>query len=192
MRLLLIGAPGAGKGTQAERIAQRFGLVHISSGDLLREHVARGTELGQTASEYMNKGDLVPDELVLTMLREPVIAAAEAGGYVLDGFPRNVGQAMEAYDIAKPLGVAVQVAVYLEVARESLIDRIVERGKTSGRADDTREVVEHRIAVYEESTWPLLDYYREREQLLQVDGDLPVDEVTDSVLAQLERVRATL
>lgn len=192
MRLLLIGAPGAGKGTQAERIAQRFGLVHISSGDLLREHVAQGSELGVTAHEYMKKGDLVPDELVLTMLREPVIAAAEAGGYVLDGFPRNVDQAMEAYGIAKPLGVAVQVAVYLEVARESLIDRIVERGRTSGRADDTREVVEHRIEVYEASTWPLLDYYREREQLLQVDGDLPIDDVTASVIEQLEKVRDTL
>lgn len=192
MRLLLIGAPGAGKGTQADRIAQRFGLTHLSSGDLLREHVARGSELGRTATGFMKTGDLVPDELVLEMLREPVIAAAEAGGYVLDGFPRNVDQAKEAYGIAKDLGVAVQVAVYLEVARESLIERIVERGQTSGRDDDTREVVEHRIEVYEASTWPLLDYYRDREQLLQVDGDLPIDEVTASVIAQLEKVQSTL
>jgi adenylate kinase len=192
MRLLLIGAPGAGKGTQAERIAQHFGILHISSGDLLRDHVKRETTLGQTAKGYMERGELVPDQLVLDMLRKPVVDAARNGGYVLDGFPRNVEQAKAAYDIAKDLGVSVQVAVYLEVARESLIERIVERGKTSGRADDTREVVERRIAVYEQSTWPLLDYYRDREQLVQVNGDRPVEEVTWSVLVQLERVKKLL
>jgi adenylate kinase len=192
MRLLLIGAPGAGKGTQAERIAQHFGLVHISSGDLLRDHVARGTALGQTAQGFMARGELVPDDLVLDMLRKPVVDAAAAGGYVLDGFPRTVDQAKAAYDVAKDLGVSVQVAVYLEVARESLIERIVERGKTSGRADDTREVVERRIAVYEQSTWPLLDYYRDREMLVQVNGDRPVEEVTWSVLVQLEKAQKDL
>ena len=192
MRLLLIGAPGAGKGTQAERIAQHFGLTHISSGDLLREHVKNQTSIGQAAQEYMNRGDLVPDALVLDMLRKPVVAAAEAGGYVLDGFPRNVAQAERAYTVAKGLGVSVQLAVYLEVARDALIDRIVERGRTSGRADDTREVVERRLAVYEESTWPLLDYYREREQLIQVNGDRPVDEVTWSVIVQLQRAQKAL
>ncbi len=192
MRLLLIGAPGAGKGTQAERIAKQFGLVHISSGDLLRSHVAKETAIGNTAKSYMARGDLVPDSLVLDMLRKPVVAAAEAGGYVLDGFPRNVEQAKAAYGVAKDLGVSVQLAVYLEVAREALIERIVERGKTSGRADDTREVVERRLAVYEESTWPLLDYYREREQLIQVNGDRPVDEVTWSVVVQLQRAQKAL
>lgn len=192
MRLLLIGAPGAGKGTQAERIAQQFGLVHISSGDLLRQHVARKTSIGQSAQEYMARGELVPNALVLDMLRKPVVAAAEAGGYVLDGFPRNVEQAKAAYHVAKGLGVSVQLAVYLEVAREALIERIVERGKTSGRADDTREIVERRLAVYEESTWPLLDYYREREQLIQVNGDRPVDEVTWSVVVQLQRAQKEL
>jgi adenylate kinase len=192
MRLLLIGAPGAGKGTQAERIAQHFGLTHISSGDLLREHVRTQTSIGQAAQEYMARGDLVPDALVLDMLRKPVVAAAEAGGYVLDGFPRNVSQAERAYNVAKGLGVSVQLAVYLEVARDALIDRIVERGRTSGRADDTREVVERRLAVYEESTWPLLEYYREREQLIQVNGDRPVDEVTWSVIVQLQRAQKAL
>jgi adenylate kinase len=192
VRLLLIGAPGAGKGTQAERIAKQFGLVHISSGDLLRQHVAKESAIGNTAKAYMARGDLVPDSLVLDMLRKPVVAAAKAGGYVLDGFPRNVEQAKAAYGVAKDLGVSVQLAVYLEVAREALIERIVERGKTSGRADDTREVVERRLAVYEESTWPLLDYYREREQLIQVNGDRPVDEVTWSVVVQLQRAQKAL
>lgn len=192
MRLLLIGAPGAGKGTQAERIAQRFGLVHISSGDMLRRHVADGTAIGKTAQQFMERGELVPDALVLDMLRKPVIAAAEQGGYVLDGFPRNVEQAQAAYGVARDLGVSVQLAVYLAVARESLIERIVERGRTSGRVDDTREVVERRLDVYEQHTWPLLDYYREREQLIQVNGDRPVDEVTWSVVVQLERAQKKL
>ena len=192
MRLLLIGAPGAGKGTQAERIAQQFGLVHISSGDLLRDHVTKGTAIGQTAQAYMARGDLVPDAVVLDMLRKPVIAAASAGGYVLDGFPRNVGQAEAAYGVAKDLGVSVQLAVYLEVAREALIDRIVARGVTSGRADDTKEVVERRLDVYEEHTWPLLDYYSERERLIKVNGDRPVEEVTWSVIVQLQRAQRAL
>ena len=192
MRLLLIGAPGAGKGTQAERIAQHFGVTHISSGDLLRKHVADQTSIGQTAQAYMVRGDLVPDAVVLDMLRKPVVAAASSGGYVLDGFPRNVEQAKAAYGVAKDLGVSVQLAVCLEVAREALIERIVERGKTSGRADDTREVVERRLAVYEASTVPLLEYYREREQLIQVNGDRPVDEVKWSVIVQLQRAQRDL
>jgi adenylate kinase len=189
---LLIGAPGAGKGTQAQRIAVHFGLVHISSGDLLREHVANGSAIGQTAQSYMARGDLVPDAVVLDMLRKPVVAAAAAGGYVLDGFPRTVEQAEAAYGVAKGLGVSVQLAVYLEVARAALIERIVARGLTSGRTDDTREVVARRLDVYEKHTSPLLDYYRERERLLNVNGDRPVEEVTWSVIVQLQRARKAL
>jgi adenylate kinase len=192
VRLLLIGAPGAGKGTQAERIAAHFGIKHISSGDLLREHVAKGTALGAIAKDYMDRGDLVPDALVLDMLRKPVTAAARDGGYVLDGFPRTVQQAEAGYDVAKNLGVSVQLAVYLEVARDALIERIVARGKTSGRADDTEEVVRNRIEVYENHTWPLLDYYGQRERLIRVNGDRPVEEVTWSVLVQLERAQKRL
>ena len=192
MRLLLIGAPGAGKGTQAQLIAEHFGLVHISSGDLLREHVAKGTSIGQTAQAFMARGDLVPDAVVLNMLRKPVVAAAAAGGYVLDGFPRTVEQAQTAYGVARDLGVSVQLAVYLEVAREALIDRIVARGLTSGRADDTKEIVERRLDVYEKHTWPLLDYYRERECLVNVNGDRPVEEVTWSVIVQLQRAQKQL
>jgi len=192
VRLLLIGAPGAGKGTQAQRIAEHFGIEHISSGDLLREHVAKGTSIGQTAQAYMARGDLVPDAVVLDMLRKPVVAAAASGGYVLDGFPRNVEQAKAAYDVAKGLGVSVQVAVHLEVAHEALIERIVARGATSGRADDTKEIVERRLEIYEENTRPLLEYYRERERLINVNGDRPVEEVTWSVLVQLERAKKLL
>src|SRR5215212_5900684 len=115
MRLLLIGAPGAGKGTQAGLVAERFGITHISSGDLLRKHVTDGTAIGRAAKEYLARGDLVPDAIVMDMLRKPVIAASEAGGYVLDGFPRTVEQAKTAYETASSLGVAVEFAIFLDV-----------------------------------------------------------------------------
>src|SRR5206468_340614 len=121
VRLLMIGAPGAGKGTQAVRVAEHFGVTHISSGDLLRDHVKRETSIGRTAKEYIERGDLVPDAVVLDMLRKPVVAASEAGGYVLDGFPRTVAQAETAYGTARDLGVSVQIACYLDVPRQELI-----------------------------------------------------------------------
>jgi adenylate kinase len=192
VRLLLIGAPGAGKGTQATRIAEHFGVAHLSSGDLLREHVINATAIGRTAQEYMERGDLVPDAVVLDMLRKPVVEASAAGGYVLDGFPRTVDQAEAAYAVAKGLGVAVQVAVHLEVDPQSLVERLVARGREAGRTDDTPEVIEHRIAVYEERTRPLLDYYSERARLVTVNGDRPIDEVTWSVVVQLQRVKRLL
>jgi adenylate kinase len=192
VRLLLIGAPGAGKGTQAGRIADHFALAHISSGDLLRHHVATGTPIGQRAQAFMDRGELVPSSIVLDMLRKPVLAAARDGGYVLDGFPRTVEQAQQAYGVARELGVAVQVAVHLAVPREALLARVVGRGLTSGRSDDDPEVLEHRLDVYERHTWPLLDYYRERERLLTVNGDRPLAEVTWSVLVQLQRAKKLL
>lgn len=114
MRLLLIGAPGAGKGTQAERLAERFGITHISSGDLLRQHVKDRTSIGQMVTSYLDRGDLVPDGVVMDMLRKPVVAAAQAGGYVLDGFPRTVEQARASFPTAHALGVEVQAAVHLD------------------------------------------------------------------------------
>jgi adenylate kinase len=135
MRLLLIGAPGSGKGTQAVRIAETLGITHISSGDLLRQHVTEGTAFGQQVQQYVSRGDLVPDQMVLDMLRKPIVAASEAGGYVLDGFPRTVEQAKVAYDTARALGVAVQIAIHLHVPTEELVRRLLARGRGS---DDTQ------------------------------------------------------
>jgi adenylate kinase len=189
MRLLLIGAPGSGKGTQAVRLAARFGLTHISSGDLLRQHVTDGTPLGQQVKKYVSRGDLVPDQVVVDMLREPIIAASQAGGYVLDGFPRTVEQAELAYGMARPLGVAVQVAAYLEVDRAELVRRLLARGRGT---DDTQEVIEHRLEVYDEKTRPMVAYYDKREVLVTVDGSLPRDEVTATLAAALEQLRSTV
>jgi adenylate kinase len=189
MRLLLIGAPGAGKGTQAVRLAEHFGIAHISSGDLLRMHISEGSEIGRAAQTYVAWGDLVPDDLVIDMLRKPVVAASEQGGYLLDGFPRTVDQAEAAYKVALELGVAVQVAAHLDVPREDLVRRLLARGRG---AEDTPEVIAHRLDVYDERTLPMLDYYAKRERLVLVDGSRPVDEVTLSLLAQLRKVQRLL
>lgn len=189
MRVLLIGAPGAGKGTQAVRIAADFGITHISSGDLLRDHVTQETAIGRAAKSYISAGDLVPDAVVMDMLRKPVVAANASGGYVLDGFPRTVEQAETAYLTAKNLGVAVQVAVHLDVARDELVRRLLARGRG---ADDTADVIEHRLQVFEERTLPMLDYYAEREKLVIVNGERQMDEVTWSIRVQLQRVAKSL
>jgi adenylate kinase len=189
MRILLIGAPGAGKGTQAGLLSAALGLPHISSGDLLREHIDRGTALGKTVGAAVSRGDLVPDAVVRDMLRKPVVQAASDGGYILDGFPRTVEQARDAYQIARDLGVEVQVAVHLDVPEADLVRRLLERGRGS---DDTEDVIRHRLEVYQERTVPMLDYYAEREELVTVDGAAPVDEVSREVLRELEAVRARL
>ena len=186
MRLLLIGAPGAGKGTQAGRLAEHFGVTHISSGDLLRQHVADETPLGKTVQSLVRRGDLVPDQIVMDMLFKPVLAASKSGGYILDGFPRTVEQAELAYRTARALGVAVQIAVHLDVPREELVRRLLARGRGS---DDTQEVIEHRLEVFEEKTRPMLDYYADREELIIVDGGRSVDEVSWSLVEQIQRVR---
>jgi adenylate kinase len=185
MRMLLIGAPGAGKGTQAKLIAERFHIAHISSGDLLRMHVEQNTTIGRAAREYLAKGDLVPDAIVMDMLRKPVVAASDAGGYVLDGFPRTVEQAKAAYETAHELGVAVEVAVYLDVPTEELTRRLLARGRGK---DDTPEVIEHRLGVFDAKTRPMLDYYADREELITVNGARPVPEVSWSIAVQLQQL----
>jgi adenylate kinase len=187
MRLLLIGAPGAGKGTQADLLAKRFGLAHISSGDLLRQHVKEQTSLGQTVKSYIDKGDLVPDSVVLDMLRKPVVAAVENGGYVLDGFPRTVEQAEAAFPVAHALGVEVQAAIHLDVPREELVRRLLARRRGS---EDTEEVIDHRLEVYLERTVPLLAYYAGRELMFAVDGAQPPEAVHEEIVARLSRLAA--
>lgn len=189
MRILLIGAPGSGKGTQAEQAAKHFGITHISSGDLLRQHVRDGSAIGKAAKVYVDAGDLVPDALVMDMLRKPVVAANETGGYVLDGFPRTVEQARTAYETARDLGVAVQVAVFLDVPDDELVRRLIARGRGN---EDSQNVVAHRLEVYREHTFPMLAYYADREELVTIDGAMPAEHVTRTLLDELEAVQHKL
>jgi adenylate kinase len=190
MRLLLIGRPGSGKGTQALAISDHFGIAHISSGELLRHHVDNDTQLGRTVAGVMASGDLAPDGVVMDILRRPVEAAARAGGYVLDGFPRTLAQAEAAYMVAKDIGAWVQVALLLDVPREVAMDRML--GRAEGRSDDRADVIRHRQDTFDQVTPPMLDYYARRETLVRVDGARPPHDVTDEAIEALERVRASL
>ncbi|GAA3343201.1 adenylate kinase [Amorphoplanes nipponensis] len=192
MRLLLIGPPGSGKGTQAVRIARHYGIAHISSGDLLRRHVAEGTGIGRAVAACIERGDLVPDAIVMDILRKPVEAAAARGGYILDGFPRTVAQAQAAYEVAGRLGAEVRIAVHLTAGRTELMKRLLARGAASGRTDDTEHVINHRLDVFEAAAAPLLTYYANRETLITVAGERPVDDVTRTLVDRLDEARRHL
>ena len=190
MRLLLVAPPGAGKGTQAALLSAHYQIAHLSSGELLRKEVAAGTEIGVAAAEYLKRGDLVPDDLVLEMLLEPVLEAVSRGGYVLDGFPRTLRQAEEAFQIAQQIeGIELQAVVHLEVGREELRRRLRARGGREGRGDDTEETIVHRLDVYDAETRPLLGFYAGRGLVVDVDGEQPVEAVFNSIVESVDRLQ---
>jgi adenylate kinase len=182
-RLLFLGPPGAGKGTQAARLAAAIGIPHISTGDMLRTAVARGTDLGKEAEAIMAAGDLVPDDLVTAMVAERLAEDDAACGYLLDGFPRNAAQAAS---LAGEVGEdAIEVAVLIEVPDEELVARLLKRAAEQGRSDDNEATIRRRLAVYAEQTEPLIDYYAGRDKLVRVDGLGTVDEILARIVAAL-------
>jgi adenylate kinase len=184
MKLLLIGPPGSGKGTQGQLLCEHYGLAHIAAGDLLRAEVEAGTPLGKEVADYLDRGELVPDELVIGLIMPLVGEAVEKGrGYVLDGFPRSVGQALVARSMAEELGATPDTVIYLEVPRDELVQRILARAKSEGRSDDTAEVIHNRLEVFDDATHPLVDYYRSRGLLHVIDASLSEEEVTAQILA---------
>jgi adenylate kinase len=185
MNVLLIGPPGSGKGTQGERLAARLGLEHLAAGDLLRAEVAAGTPLGEQVAGLMQRGELVPDDVILELLMPRVLAASAASGYLLDGFPRTVEQAREARQLAARAGAGPDAVVYLDAPRAELVRRILARAEKEGRADDNPETVTNRLRVFDEATAPLIDHYRERGLLHVVNADQPADAVTADILAAL-------
>jgi adenylate kinase len=185
MRVLLIGPPGAGKGTQASRIAAHFDLTRIATGDLLRQEVAGGSELGRTAKAYMDRGDLVPDEVVIAMTRDRVVKANAEGGYILDGYPRTLAQAEAAHRWAEARGVPLDLALLFEIGTDELLARLAGRAREEGRSDDTEDTVRHRLDVFRDQTHPLVDYYRRRGILVRIDAVGPVDAITEQILALL-------
>ena len=190
MRVLLIAPPGAGKGTQGAIIASHFDIPHIATGVLLRDHVARQTELGRAVKEHLDRGELVPDEIVLDMVRQAVIEAKEAGGgYVIDGVPRNMAQARALYEMCRVLGMTANVALHLKVAEEELVRRLLARAALEHRSDDTEEVIRHRLDVYRTLTHPIIDWYAERGILVSVDAMRPVERVGRQILTALEAMR---
>jgi adenylate kinase len=188
VNVLLIGPPGSGKGTQCERLSAELGLVHISSGDLLRAEVEAATPIGQMVAAMMQAGDLVPDIIILALLLRPVIEAAQGPGYLLDGFPRSVEQAEMVRHSVAQAGVGPNAVVYLDAPREELVRRILARAEVEGRADDNPETVRARLKVFDEATLPLVEHYRGRGLLRVIQADQEPDRVTADILATLRSV----
>ena len=193
MRVLMIAPPGAGKGTQGTVIAAHFGIPHIATGELLRDHVARGTALGQAVQAYLDRGELVHDQIVLDMLREAMGAAkAAGGGFVLDGIPRNMRQARAAYLMGRELGMTADVALHLQADDAELMRRLLARAALEHRSDDTAEVIAQRLALYHEVTSPIVSWYRERGILVSVDAMRSAHQVGREILVALEAMRPLL
>lgn len=185
MRLVLLGAPGSGKGTQATRLRDHFKVPHISTGELLRAAVAAGTPLGLQAKAVMDAGSLVSDEIVLGMLEARLAQPDTGNGFILDGYPRNLAQASALDELLQRIGQPMDVAVQLDVGQELLIQRLAGRAQAEGRSDDSPESVRNRLRVYANQTAPVVDYYQGRGRLACVYGVGAVDEVFERILAAI-------
>jgi adenylate kinase len=186
MRLILMGPPGAGKGTQAQVVADHFAVPAISTGDIFRANVSRGTELGVEAQRFMDAGEYVPDEITNRMVRNRIDEADAERGFLLDGYPRTLAQVEELDGMIRFTGHRLDAAVVLTVDPEELVARLLQRAEVSGRSDDTEDVIRRRQEVYTEQTEPLIGVYRQRGILVEVDGMGTVDEVTKRIFEALD------
>ena len=189
MRLVMLGPPGAGKGTQAVRLAAVYGVPHIATGDIFRSNVAEQTPLGRKAEEYMGRGDLVPDDVVIDMVTDRLEAPDTAPGFLLDGFPRTVPQALALEEVLEERACPLDAVVRLVVTDEEVITRLDERSRTEDRSDDAAETVRNRLSQYRAKTEPLEAFYAERSLLCDVDGIGVIDEVTRRTRAALDETR---
>ncbi len=190
LNLVLFGPPGAGKGTQAEFLIGSYGLIHLSTGDLLRSQIAEGTKLGIAAKSYMDKGELVPDEVVIGMIKSKLDTNQDARGFIFDGFPRTVGQAKELDKVLDDNGTPVSGMLSLEVDKQELINRLLNRGKISGRADDQdQSIIENRINVYNQKTLPLIEYYKLQGKHFGIDGMGTIEEIKERLRKVIEELQ---
>jgi adenylate kinase len=185
LRLVVLGPPGAGKGTQAVKLAEHFACADVATGDIFRANVAEGTELGRAAQEYMDRGDLVPDDVVIAMVMERLAEDDCQAGFVLDGFPRTVNQAEALDRRLAGLGAPLDAALSFDVTEEELLRRLAGRAAAQHRADDAEQTIRHRLEVFAIKTRPLIDYYRHRRLLTMVDGVGKVEEITGRILTGL-------
>jgi len=185
MRIVLLGPPGSGKGTQAALLQERLGLVHISTGDLLRKAVDQGTDLGVQAKTYMDAGDLVPDDLMLGLIEERLGAPDVAKGFILDGYPRNLSQARALDEVLERIGQPVDLAISVTVDEGEIVERLSKRALEEGRSDDTEDVIRNRLRVYTEQTAPVASHYAELNRLREIDGMGTVEQVHQRMLDTL-------
>jgi adenylate kinase len=186
MRIVLLGPPGSGKGTQATMLVKHLGLPHISTGALLRNAAKRGTALGLQAKAITDKGELVPDDIMSDMIEERLSRDDVADGFILDGYPRNLAQARSLDAVLERLNKPADEAIHIDIDQEQIIQRIAKRAKEEGRADDTEETVRNRMRVYAEQTAPVADYYAERGLLTRVLGDGLKEEILQRILSVLD------
>lgn len=189
LNLVLFGPPGAGKGTQAVFLAQKFNLVHLSTGDLLRQEIAAKTDLGLIAEEIISKGELVPDSIVIGMIETKLNQPQKTAGFIFDGFPRTVTQANALDDLLSKHHQKVSAMLCLEVVKDELIDRLLKRGETSGRADDVDpQTIENRINVYNEKTAPIISYYEKQEKFFPIQGIGAIEEIAVRLSETVEKL----
>lgn len=177
LNIVIFGAPGSGKGTQSERIVERYGIHHISTGDVLRAEIKRGTELGQTAKGYIDQGQLLPDELIINILASVLDSFEESKGVIFDGFPRTIPQAEALRQMLADRGQEVSVMIDLDVPEDELMTRLIKRGQESGRADDNEETIRKRLTVYHSQTAPLIDWYKQDGKYQHIKGLGAMDDI---------------
>lgn len=190
LNIILFGPPGAGKGTQSEKIINKYNLTHIATGDLFRKHLGEGTELGKLAQKYMDEGNLVPDQVVIGMVDEKLKEGANSNGFIFDGFPRTVPQAQALETLLEEKGESINGMIALDVPEDELKKRIKERGKTSGRADDQDEKkIENRIKVYLDETLPVANYFDQKDKFVKINGVGSIDEIFNNICDQVDRLK---
>lgn len=188
--IVIFGAPGSGKGTQSERLIDQYGLHHISTGDVLRSHMARGTELGKIAESFISQGQLIPDELMINILADVLDSnpAATQKGVIFDGFPRTIPQAKALNELLAKRGTEVHAVIGLEVDDEELVDRLIKRGQMSGRSDDNLETINKRLTVYHSQTSPLRDYYMTEGKYKAIEGKGSTDDIFNAIKKSIDQV----
>lgn len=187
LNIVLFGPPGAGKGTQSERLIEQYGLVHLSTGDIFRAHIKGATELGLLAKSYMDAGNLVPDEVTIKMLKNEVLQHASPKGFIFDGFPRTTAQAEALEVFLSSINTSISMMVGLEVAEDELRERLKKRAEVSGRPDDANpEIIQNRINVYKNETAPVKEFYQAQGKYKSVDGIGTIDEITNRLFSVIE------
>lgn len=184
--IVIFGAPGSGKGTQSELMVKKYHFQHLSTGDLLREEIAAGSKLGKIAKEHIDSGELVPDHLIIEMIEKKIDEHIDGRGFIFDGFPRTVAQAKALDEMLEKRDTMVHMMLDMNVEFEELINRLLERGKTSGRADDNLETIQKRLKVYEDVTKPVMDYYKQTDRYFFIDNNGSVEDCHHQVVNAIE------
>ena len=187
LNIVLFGPPGAGKGTQSEKLIARYNLTHLSTGDLFRKHIAEGTDLGRAAQRYMDEGNLVPDEVVIGMVKDKIVNTPDSQGFIFDGFPRTVAQAEALDAFMEQNGTPITMMLALTVDEEELLKRLLNRGKISGRPDDQDpEKIRNRFAVYQRETTPVAEYYKKQGKYHEINGVGSIEEIFNQLTAVID------